>query len=735
MSEPSWATICDVVVRDGVDAAVAGLTGADARTSALRRVLEREAHHLRGAGTTAGMVLQQGAAGAHAIGEPGLEAEAVELADRDRRLLLQPVWRTGAPGPSLARTLILPTRIDDLTFGPDDTLYVAAGGTLTAWDAATGLPAVVPALDGQVESVAVAPSGAAAVGLRYGRILLLDLPSGSVRAELDAGTGDVHRLRHLPDGGLVCAGEDHLTRIWAPDRTLRHVLEAHDGWIHALAASPDGTTVVTGSFVGTTRVWDVATGRCRQVVEGYPTVRGASYTRRGDVLVTCCDDGEVRRYDVVDGLLHRDRAATAPRTTGPGPDTCWDVAHTGQGQAVVATRDALVDLWPARSRPWTATASLAGHASRVRRVAVSPDDRWTASGDDAGLVLIRETAHLDRPAPGPGPGSYFCVDTIAVSRSARTLASAPQHMYEISVRDLHTGRERLPTRATRPERTSAGLDRLWYSGSALTGAAGSTLLHVTAFPTVHTQNLGAHVIAGLDGHVLTAAAGRADDGTAGVRLSLTSADGAPVRLHTDLPDTPDPEQGAFTSDLTCVVVGGERGGTQQGLRLLTCWRPHDRSVFSVGVPEEGADGSRIAAVAVDDEGCHAIGAGDDGRAHIWDLRTGALTTMRGDPVELIGAVGQGDHRAATVGHTGELVLWDLTTPTALARAPLDCRATALAADGPVLAVGDQSGNTHVLVVREGAPDSPPPGPAASPATPSPATPTPRRGLLDRLLGR
>ena len=34
-------------------------------------------------------------------------------------------------------------------------------------------------------------------------------------------------------------------------------------------------------------------------------------------------------------------------------------------------------------------------------------------------------------------------------------------VYEITVRDLHTGRERVPTRATRPERSSAGLDRLW----------------------------------------------------------------------------------------------------------------------------------------------------------------------------------------------------------------------------------------------------------------------------------
>ena len=56
---------------------------------------------------------------------------------------------------------------------------------------------------------------------------------------------------------------------WRDGRCLA-TLEGHTSWVNSVAWSGDGERVVSASWDGTSRVWDVATGRCLRVTWQFP---------------------------------------------------------------------------------------------------------------------------------------------------------------------------------------------------------------------------------------------------------------------------------------------------------------------------------------------------------------------------------------------------------------------------------------------------------------------------------
>ena len=47
----------------------------------------------------------------------------------------------------------------------------------------------------------------------------------------------------------------------AQEPKLRDTLQGHRNGVHSVAYSPDGKTLASGSFDGTIKLWDVATGK------------------------------------------------------------------------------------------------------------------------------------------------------------------------------------------------------------------------------------------------------------------------------------------------------------------------------------------------------------------------------------------------------------------------------------------------------------------------------------------
>src|SRR4051812_37878931 len=88
--------------------------------------------------------------------------------------------------------------------------------------------------------------------------------------------GFVSSLVFLTDGKtLISASADRLIRLWDP-ATGKELdrLEGHKEAVLALALAPDGNTLASGSTDCTVRLWDLAARKSVRLLEGH----------RGDVI-------------------------------------------------------------------------------------------------------------------------------------------------------------------------------------------------------------------------------------------------------------------------------------------------------------------------------------------------------------------------------------------------------------------------------------------------------------------
>jgi len=80
------------------------------------------------------------------------------------------------------------------------------------------------------------------------------------------------------------------------------ILEGHTDEVVSAKFNNTGDKVVSASYDGTVRIWDVESGECLRVLEGHTDfVRSAEFDNSGDKVVSASDDGTVIIWDVETG--------------------------------------------------------------------------------------------------------------------------------------------------------------------------------------------------------------------------------------------------------------------------------------------------------------------------------------------------------------------------------------------------------------------------------------------------
>jgi serine/threonine protein kinase/WD40 repeat protein len=245
------------------------------------------------------------------------DLDAIELSPTGRFLAASKgtnvaVWSI-SPAPHQLWVQSVQLRCHVLRFTPDDRSLVADGrfdsqGQLVAWDTVTGLE-------------------------------LAPFP----RSE----PGYIWTMSFSPDGSIL-AHSGVSTRISILDferRSLKRYLDGHSGIVTSLAFSSDGQQLVTGGLDGAIRVWDLASGRVKN--------------------------------------LFRD-----PHESG-----VWSVAFAPDGKTVVSINQSEMKFWSIAAEP--STLSLANEQS-LGAPAISADGRWllTTSSQPASDSLRAENAKV-----------------------------------------------------------------------------------------------------------------------------------------------------------------------------------------------------------------------------------------------------------------------------------------------------------------------------------------------------
>jgi WD40 repeat protein len=240
------------------------------------------------------------------------------------------------------KTMALSGQLELPPFAPDDTLR-EYGPPLTLWDTTTWKEKARPAITG-VDSV---------------RFLAF----------------------HPKEDLLFVAGSrlgDEVLLLWdLKAGKARYRKEPHKFGITAFALSPDGSTLVTGCDTG--KVWEAATGKELWSFAGHPSREGANHVScvaflpDGATFATGGIDGNVRLWDL---KAKKEKAVFSGELVG---SEALAVSPDGKVIVVAGYRDGtryLVEFWEVS----TGKRLTKLNVPSVLRVALSPDEKWLATG-------------------------------------------------------------------------------------------------------------------------------------------------------------------------------------------------------------------------------------------------------------------------------------------------------------------------------------------------------------------
>ncbi|NIN64528.1 MAG: hypothetical protein GTO63_07465 [Anaerolineae bacterium] len=327
-------------------------------------------------------------------------------------------------------------------FSPDGS-RVAAGGrsrNVQVWDVETGqvvLALAAGAVTPQVEAIAYSPDGTrlAVAGIVF------DAATGQELFSLRGHSQGIYRLAFNADGTrLITASYDGTAKVWdlTPDHEL-FARPAHGGMVYDVAYSPDGKMLATAGMDGTATIWAAESGEILQVLTGHTdVVNTVAFSPDGQVLATAGADRSVILWDVASGQELRtltghvdDRPGGVPMFRGvvaaAFSPQCVNPTGATAEQCPLATvgMDGRLIVWDALTgqRLFDYQEAIGG----LKSVAFGPDGELLAIGntgeptDTIGEAVILEVASGEVVSTLPGHGGW--VWDLAFSPGGKRLAT------------------------------------------------------------------------------------------------------------------------------------------------------------------------------------------------------------------------------------------------------------------------------------------------------------------------
>ena len=180
--------------------------------------------------------------------------------------------------------------------------------------------------------------------------------------------------------GSIAAAAGLDTPPPAADPTPALVLQGHNGEISTVAVMADGSSVVSASWDGTLRIWDLGTGSGLHTLRGHgPGYIGLALAIGARRAVSASADGTLRVWDL--------DAGRGVHSLGERRHEACLVALTPDGSlAISGSFDGGVRVWEVDSG--RCAHALEGHQGTIEFLAVTADGLRVVSGSTDGTVRV-----------------------------------------------------------------------------------------------------------------------------------------------------------------------------------------------------------------------------------------------------------------------------------------------------------------------------------------------------------
>ena len=343
--------------------------------------------------------------------------------------------------------------IHTLVFSPDGNTLVggARDGTFRVWDPNTGQNTTT--IREWSDSLTYSPDGRK-IAIAQGRdILLLNPNTGVLQQKFSGHTNGSHSLVFSSDSNtLVSSSWDGTIRFWnVGTSSLRLTIEGHFNFI-GTALSPNGNLIATANE-SNVFLWNTREGRFNKVFTGERGIRALTYSPDGNTLALATDGRQVQLLNARTGQVKR-------TLSWEGKDAEFIAFSPNSNTLASASWDKTIRVWNANNGKLQRT--LTGHTERISSLVFSPDSKTLASADRDRTIRVwnANNGKLQRTLEGHRNG----IRALAFSPNSNTLVSGTHN--EIRFWNPQTGQLQISLEDVRSE-------ALAFSGDGKTLMAGS----------------------------------------------------------------------------------------------------------------------------------------------------------------------------------------------------------------------------------------------------------------------
>ncbi|WP_021591885.1 hypothetical protein [Actinomadura welshii] len=524
--------------------------------------------------------------------------------------------------------------VKSVAFSPDGRELATGGqdGAVITWDPERRVPrARFASSGGAVRILEYSPDGRLLATADLGGVITLWRTSDHVPVRRMRMAGVLDGLAFSPDGRrLAAAGAARTAAVWdvATGREV-DAIDGHGGLTTEVAYAPDGRTVAIAGDDGRVALWRPDDDRVRTVKVGDALLTAVAFSPDGRSLAAAGDDDEVHLLDLESG------EERGPARRMQHTDTISALAFTDGGRTLVSSGyDRTVKLWETASR--TNITTLTGHSGGIYDIAVSPDGNRIASAalDQTTLVWdLRRTPYI---------GHTDWVNDIALDPGGKGFVSVGQ---DGGLRWWDTASRRPAATVSAHPRGAAVVDH--GSGLVVTGGD-DALIHIWR----DRRRVGT-----LRGHTdKIYALDLAPDGR-----TLAAADQSGALILWDVPTRRRTAVLKRGRPLVKGLAFGPHGrmlATGDDDRAVTLWDVQRRQRTAVLPGHPG----RVASIAISPDGRLLAAGGGGGEVLLWDLRHRRRAgRLRGHAAEIRAiAFSPSGRRLATAGLDRTVVVWDVS---------------------------------------------------------------------------